>query len=114
MSEPYRAYPCPVCGWTSAHAPGCPHGSSSTAAPSGDVRALLTAYVDLRRDCIGIEELIERSSDLTPDDLKRLDKAVTVMKVGFKMVKKVLRSQGVEGLKKWREPLPAGTEGAHS
>lgn len=109
MTEPYRAPKCPVCGWTSTHAPGCPHGSPT---PSGEVRSLLTAYVDLRRDCIAIEELIERSSDLTADDLKRLDKAVTVMKVGFKMVKKVLRSQGVEGLKAWREPATPETADA--
>lgn len=67
---------------------------------------MLTAYVDLRRDCIAIEELIERGGELTADDLKRLDKAVTVMKVGFKIVKKVLRSCGIEGcLKPVDEPV---------
>ncbi len=101
MTEPY-SHTCPACGWTNGHAPDCVFRAKP---PNADARALLASYVDLRRDCIAIEELIERGGELTPEDLKRLDKAVTVMKVGFKMVKKVLRSQGVEGLKAWREPV---------
>lgn len=100
MTEPYRPLRCSVCGWTSAHAPGCPNG---TPTPSGEIRELLAAYVDLRRDCIAIEELMARTTELSPDDLKRLDKAVTVMKVGFKVVKKVLRANGVASLNSWRD-----------
>ena len=100
MTEPIR-YTCPSCGWVNNHAPHCVFRAR---VPSADQRCLLAAYVDLRRDCIAIEELIEHSSDFTSDDLKRLDKAVTVMKVGFKMVKKVLRAQAIDGLKRWREP----------
>lgn len=59
-------------------------------------RSLLASYVELRSECAGLEELIERG-DLTEQDVMRLDKAVTVMKVGFKIVKKVLRAQGIAG-----------------
>ncbi len=47
------------------------------------------AYNALRAACERLECLIEASDDLTEKDLKRLDKAVTVMKVGFKLLKKV-------------------------
>ncbi len=60
------------------------------------------AYVRLRQACIDIEGLIEEHEDvLTEKELKRLDKGVTVIKVGFKLVKKAIkaRSLTVLGLK---------------
>ena len=119
MSEPYRVYPCPSCGGVNGfHASSCPRGGASQPGgpkPSMEHRRLLDAYVNLRRYCIDLEELIEASSEpgndsLTAEDLKRLDKSVTVMKVGFKVVKKVLRSKGVEGLRTWREPVATEPE----
>lgn len=54
-------------------------------------------YANLRLDCADLEELLGASpSDLTAKDLKRLDKAVTVMKVAFKIVAKVLRGHGFD------------------
>ncbi len=59
--------------------------------------ALLTAhYNDLRWTCHQLEELLsvaESDPDFSEKDVKRLDKAVTVMKVGFKLVKKVLNAR---------------------
>jgi hypothetical protein len=66
-------------------------------------RELLAIYINLRRDCVALEELIAANSDTV--DLKELDKAVTVMKVSFKLIKKILRTHGVEGLKNWRLPV---------
>lgn len=67
-------------------------------------RALLATYIELRASCILLEKFIEnataeRESSLNGDDLKELDKAVTVMKVGFKLVKKVLKAHGETQLK---------------
>lgn len=108
MTEPFR-HTCPACGWNNGHAPTCVY---RVPAPSTDLRCLLAAYVALRRECIGIEELIETSAEpgngtLTAADLKRMDKAVTVMKAGFKMVKKVLCDHEVPGTASWREPFVA-------
>jgi len=55
---------------------------------------IVTSYRELRKACSRLEKLLQRITDaddraLTDKDLKRLDKAVTVMKVGFKIVKKV-------------------------
>jgi hypothetical protein len=61
-----------------------------------DTRSLLCSYTELRRAGIELEEVIG-AGGFTEDELKRLDKAATVMKVGFKMVKKVLRKRGVGG-----------------
>lgn len=66
---------------------------------------MLALYVDLRRACLAFEICISERRELTADELKRLDKATTVMKLGFKLVKQVLRARGVEDLKQWREPL---------
>lgn len=106
MTEPFRPAKCPVCGWGNGlHQSDCPHKTPDhDHTPPQWQRGLLTAYIDLRRDCVAIEELISNpNSSLSEDDLKRLDKAVTVMKVSFKMVKKVLRSHNVKDLKVWRE-----------
>jgi hypothetical protein len=59
------------------------------------ISELQRAYKELRQDCALLERLLQRITDhaepspLTEKELKRLDKAVTVMKVGFKIVKKV-------------------------
>ena len=56
------------------------------------------AYDALRAACSSLEELIEQGeADGTLDvvALKRLDKAVTIMKAGFKIVKKVLAKNAV-------------------
>lgn len=57
------------------------------------------AYRDMRQACIDMEALIEAQAGLSEQDLKRLDKAVTVMKVSFKLVKQVLRRHGLRGMK---------------
>ena len=70
-----------------------------------DMVELLAIYTELRSDCIALERLIDESDSLIDEDLQRLDKAVTVMKVGYKMAKKVLRARGIEGcLKPADEP----------
>ena len=56
----------------------------------------VSQYNSLRFTCHELEELIssvEGEDGWTEKDLKRLDKAVTVMKVGFKILKKVLKSR---------------------
>lgn len=52
-------------------------------------------YQNLRADCAELEEMIAKDSSFTTQDLKRLDKAVTVMKVGFKIMKKALKKSRV-------------------
>lgn len=63
--------------------------------PTEDV--LLDAYQCLRLDIDELEQIIGGGDGLTEDDLKRLDKAVTLIKVGAKMVKRVLRAHGASG-----------------
>lgn len=66
----------------------------------------LHQYNDLRFTCHELEELIasvEGSEDWSEKDLKRLDKAVTVMKVGFKIFKKVLKSRAKRQVKALEE-----------
>lgn len=50
-------------------------------------------YTVLRTACIDLERNIEAGANngLTAKELMRFDKAVTVMKVGFKIMKKALR-----------------------
>lgn len=63
---------------------------------------ITAAYRKLRQDASHLEKVLQTITDqsegerrtgetqvLSDKELKRLDKAVTVMKVGFKMVKKV-------------------------
>lgn len=50
------------------------------------------AYESLRFHCSRLEELLEANGQsLNEKALKRSDKAVTVMKVGFKILKKAIR-----------------------
>lgn len=52
------------------------------------------AYDALRFHCERLEEILEDNTQgLTDKALKRSDKAVTVMKVGFKILKKALKKQ---------------------
>ena len=53
-------------------------------------------YEEIRESCHAMEELIGQNS-LPEKTLKRLDKAVTVMKVGFKIIKKALKEQSRKG-----------------
>jgi hypothetical protein len=52
-------------------------------------------YARLRNDCIELETILEKASQgnssVSERNLKRLDKSVTVMKVGFKIMKKAIR-----------------------
>jgi hypothetical protein len=59
-----------------------------------EIRALHDAYADLRRACSKLEKRIGKV-DLSEKELKRLDKAITTMKVGFKIAKKVIRKRAV-------------------
>lgn len=52
------------------------------------------AYAELRGHCNVLEHLLEQNREgLDERTLKRIDKAVTVMKVGFKIMKKALREK---------------------
>ncbi len=51
---------------------------------------------NLKLQCFELEEHLEDAVGLTEKDLKRLDKAVTVMKVGFKIMKKVAKQKEKE------------------
>lgn len=89
--EPRREYPRPR--------PEKPPADEPT--PESD--AVLHTYQNMRLDCIELEELIGNGEGLSEKDLKRLDKAVTVIKVGFKLIKMVLRAHGYRQVK----PVPA-------
>lgn len=56
----------------------------------GTVDRMRSIYTNLRFECAELETLIG-ANQFSEQDLKRLDKAVTVMKVGFKILKKVAR-----------------------
>ena len=65
--------------------------------PSKD---LLSFLVDsFKAQCSELEEYLEDGIGLSDKDLKRLDKAVTVMKVGFKIMKKVALKKELTQLK---------------
>lgn len=83
--------------------------------PESSVDVLAQTYCDLRRNCIDLEEIIAgcqvEEDGLSEEDLKRLDKAATVMKVSFKLVKKVLGRHGRHGLKKkCQDPVSAHSD----
>lgn len=56
-----------------------------------NVRAIAATYVNLRAECDAFENLLGNGGGLTEKDAKRLDKAASVMKVGFKLMKKALK-----------------------
>jgi hypothetical protein len=80
MPGPYPPYPYPM-GTSPAH------------------KALGDAYQKLRLAQIEVEETLDKY--IWPEDEeKKIDKSVTVMKVAFKGIKKVLARQGIGKLKK--------------
>lgn len=68
-----------------------------TVGPDGwisNAQTVEQAYDALRFHCERLEELLEANAGgLNDKALKRSDKAVTVMKVGFKILKKAIRKQ---------------------
>lgn len=50
-------------------------------------------YSNIRNDIVDLEEYIE-CAQLSEDDIKSLDKAVTLLKVGSKYIKKYLKRKG--------------------
>lgn len=67
--------------------------------PKPDELKLVNAYRWLRLDLDAIEQLLDKPESLTEQDIKRLDKSITVIKVGFKNIKKVLKSRCFSELK---------------
>ena len=67
--------------------------------PTEDEEKLAAIYQDMRVATARLEQLIE-SSTLSAKDLHRLDKSVVVQKVGYKMIKKILKKKGFKELKR--------------
>lgn len=65
---------------------------------------LARTYAGLRLEIAELEVLMAGGEGLSERDLKRLDKGVVLMKVGAKLVKRVLRTHGARGRLKAREP----------
>lgn len=62
--------------------------------PSINPETIEQAYDALRFHCERLEELLEANAEGHGDKaLKRSDKAVTVMKVGFKILKKAIKKR---------------------
>lgn len=62
--------------------------------PTPETDHLARSYANFRIECAELEDMLGSAQGLTEKDLKRLDKAVTVMKVAFKIIAKVLRKKG--------------------
>lgn len=60
-------------------------------------KALRLHYEHLRAVCVEMERILGADHDLPPKMVKRLDKAVTVMKVGFKIAKKAMKARKATG-----------------
>ena len=63
---------------------------------------LIAVYQNLRLATIELEKFLEKyfkTNDLTEVEYHRLDKSVVIQKVGFKLVKKILKDRGFKGLK---------------
>jgi hypothetical protein len=74
--------------------------------PTETEQRLLRDYQNLRLDCAALEELLGSDTiELSEKDRAEIDKAVTLMKVGFKMIKRRLRAHGFEGRLKAPEPV---------
>lgn len=97
MTDINKSYRCARCGAWGPQYGYCQKCRDDTRAREPVTVALVATYSELRGDCIALEQLIERGADITDDERNKLDKAVTVMKVGFKIVKRVLRARGVVG-----------------
>ena len=62
--------------------------------PSHNPQTIEQAYDALRFHCNRLEEILDASGhNMTHKALKRSDKAVTVMKVGFKILKKAIKAE---------------------
>lgn len=63
-------------------------------------------YIHFRVGFSELEQTIEaRGEELSEEEAKRLDKAMVVMKTGFKMMKKVIRSRApTADTSAWRAP----------
>jgi hypothetical protein len=65
--------------------------------PSDPAYVLRRSYHALRASCYELEKalggIVPGSDGLAAKDIKRLDKAVTIMKVGFKLAKKALKER---------------------
>lgn len=69
--------------------------------PTKEEDRLYRDYANLRLDCTALEEFLGSNPDgMSEKDLKRLDKAVTVMKVAFKLIARVLRRHGYDSSRK--------------
>lgn len=72
-------------------------------APAPEESLLADIYAKMRIDGYDLEDLISvvdaEESGWTDEDRKRLDKAAVLLKVGMKIVKKVLKSHGFRSLK---------------
>lgn len=68
-------------------------------------KELSEAYQKLRMAQIEVEELLGKWQ-YTEEEVKKIDKSVTVMKVAFKGIKKVLTRQDIIGLKKAAQKFP--------
>lgn len=60
---------------------------------------LIADYQSIRLDIAEIEKIAGSDRGLTDDEIKRLDKSIVLMKVGAKMIKKILRARGYRELK---------------
>jgi hypothetical protein len=67
------------------------------------MKDLLASYSKLRREFHNIERIQQKAIGLTEQDTKRLDKATVMTKQGFKLIKKVLKSHGIDTSKAKRE-----------
>ncbi len=68
--------------------------------PPYQYKLVADAYQKLRLAQIEFEHVIsEQSEKYDLEELKEFDKSVTVMKVAFKLIKKVLKLQGFRKLK---------------
>lgn len=98
-------------GWTPGYNPfykPAPEPKRPPVAPDdepGTTDQMARSYANLRFECADLEAIIADAKGLTEKDLKRLDKAVTVMKVAFKIVAKVLRQYGHETGRKRLTPV---------
>lgn len=59
--------------------------------PHHEIKTIEQAYENLRFACERLEEILEHEQETIPHKtFKRCDKAITVMKVGFKIIKKAI------------------------
>jgi len=64
-----------------------------------DEAQLARLYQAMRLDTIALEELIAAAQTLSAKELHRLDKAVVVQKVAYKIIKRILAKRGYHELK---------------